>query len=181
MGGDGSATVDADYNIASKTLNANVHWERDGLEINLKGNNNDKATEVSATTAQKLNGHDWNIGATYDILKKAITVNNDLTVDGTNVAVEYDNQNKDPVLTVKHKVDDKNTVEPSISLKTGNMAYGWIRKINGGTVESRLTPGQKLDITWEDNGANGVWSTHAEVPLENTKNTKVSFSRDWNY
>jgi hypothetical protein len=56
-----------------------------------------------------------------------------------------------------------------------------VRNINGGKLGTRLHPGEKVDITWEDNGANGVWTTKAEVPLENTGNTKVSFSRDWAY
>ena len=61
------------------------------------------------------------------------------------------------------------------------MKYGWVRHWNGGSLESEYTPGDKLALSWKDNGANGQWTTKADIPLENQSNTKVSFSRDWNY
>jgi hypothetical protein len=181
LGSDGTATVDADYTISSKRLNFNGKWNNDKLELNAEGNSDDKLTSISATTHQKLNGNNWDIGAAYDLLKKRVTGNTELQVDDTTVGVEYDNADRNPVLSVSHKLDDRNTVEPSIALKSGDMTYGWVRNINGGKLGTRLHPGDKVDITWEDNGANGVWTTKAEVPLENTQNTKVSFSRDWAY
>jgi hypothetical protein len=57
-------------------------------------------------------------------------------------------------------VDDRNTVEPSISLKSGHMTYGWTRALNGGgSVQAVYNPGETVDVTWKDNGANGVWNT----------------------
>lgn len=181
LGSDGTATVDADYNIDSKILNFNTKWNRDGLEIACVGNSVDKVTEVSASTEQELSGNKWNIGAAYDMLTKTVSGNTDLTVDDTKVTLTYNNADKNPVLNVEHKLDDTNTVSPTMSLKTGEMSYGWDRKINGGKFGSRLHPGDRVDLTWEDNGASGTWTTKAAVPLENRSNTKISFSRDWNY
>jgi len=65
---------------------------------------------------------------------------------------------------VSHKVDDRNTVEPSISLKSGHMTYGWTRALNGGgSVQAVYNPGETVDVTWKDNGANGVWNTKVRL------------------
>tara|TARA_B110000090_G_scaffold197541_1_gene235591 strand:+ start:211 stop:864 length:654 start_codon:yes stop_codon:yes gene_type:complete len=177
----GTATVDADYNIDSKVANFNAKWGKEGLEIACAGNSVDKITEVSASTEQELNGNKWNIGAAYNMLKKTVSGSTDLTVDDTTVTLTYDTCDKDPVLNVDHKLDDNNSVSPTMSLKSGDMSYGWTRKINGGKFGSRLFPGDRVDLTWEDEGASGVWTTKAEVPLDNAANSKISFSRDWNY
>ena len=181
-GTDGTATVEAEYNIDSQTLNVNGKWiNKNGLTLTGKGNTKDHLTEVGAETSTTMSGHKLNVGAVYDLLSKKLSTTTSMNVDDTVVEVKYDNDAKDPVLEVSHKLDDKNTVTPTISLKTGAMTYGWTRKINGGSLETKLHPGDKVDLTWEDNGASGVWTTKAEVPLENHAGTKVSFSRDWNY
>jgi len=138
-------------------------------------------TEVGANTETNLSGNRLNVGAVYDLIQKKLSTKTSMVVDDTKVELQYDNVDLNPVLHVSHKLDDTNSVKPSISLKSGAMTYGWDRKINGGTLGATLHPGDKVEVTWEDNGANGVWTTKAEVPLDNTANTKVSFSRDWNY
>lgn len=180
-GGDATATVDADYNIESKKLNVNAKWSNNKLDLEAEGNSEDKLTRMSALTHQQLNGNNFDVGAAYDMVKRKITGTGELHVDDTTVSIEYDNSSRDPRLSVSHKLDERNTVEPTISLKNGDMTYGWTRKINGGELSTRLHPGDRVDLNWEDKGANGIWSTKAEVPLDNTANTKVSFSRDWAY
>ena len=181
-GADGTANVEAEYNIDSKTLNVNGKWNnKNGLELRASGNTKDHLTEVGANTETNVNGNRLNLGAVYDLIQKKLSTKTSMVVDDTKVELHYDNAERDPVLHVSHKLDDTNRVKPSISLKSGAMTYGWNRKINGGTLGTTLHPGDKVELTWEDNGANGVWTTKAEVPLDNTANTKVSFSRDWNY
>lgn len=181
LGQDGTATVDADYTISEKRLNVNSKWSNDKLELTAEGNSDDKLTEIGALTHQTFHGNPWDISAVYDLIKKRVSGSTEIQVDDTTVGIEYDNADRNPVLSVSHKLDDKNTVEPTIALKSGDMTYGWVRNINGGKLGTKLTPGEKVDLTWEDNGANGIWTTKAEVPLDNTANTKVSFSRDWAY
>ena len=181
-GADGTATIDAEYSIDSKTLNVNGKWvNKNGLELRAAGNTKDHLTEVAAETSTNVNGNKLNLGAVYDLIQKKLSTRTRMQVEDTQVEIAYDNADRDPVLHVNHRVDDHNSVNPSISLKSGAMTYGWNRKINGGTLGTKLHPGDKVEISWEDNGANGVWTTKAEVPLDNTQNTKVSFSRDWNY
>lgn len=151
------------------------------MELRASGNTKDHLTEVAAETSTNLNGNKLNLGAVYDLVQKKLSTKTRMTVEDTDVELQYDNADRDPVLAVSHKLDDKNTVSPTISLKSGAMTYGWNRKIAGGSLGTKLHPGDKVEVTWEDSGANGIWTTKAEVPLDNHANTKVSFSRDWNY
>jgi hypothetical protein len=85
------------------------------------------------------------------------------------------------VLSVTKSLDDNNEITPSVALKSGSLAYAWKRKWAGGSLETKLTPGEKVDVEWKDEGAGGVWTTSAEFPLENTAAAKVSIARDWKY
>jgi len=175
--GDGTATVDAEYTVDSKKLAVNGKWVgKSGLELRAKGNTVEHLTEVAAETSTTVSGHKLNVGAVYDMLSKKLSTSTKLSVDDTDVTLAYDNADKDPVLEVSHKLDDKNTVSPTVSLKSGAMTYGWKRRIAGGTVDTKLHPGDKVEVTWEDSGASGVWTTKAEVPLDNHAGTKVGLS-----
>jgi hypothetical protein len=102
-------------------------------------------------------------------------------VDDTTVKLEYDNVDKNALLSVSQKLDASNTVKPTISLKNGDMSYGWTRSWTGGSVDTTYFPGDRVDVEWKDNGANGVWTTKAEIPVDDHSATKISFSRDFNY
>lgn len=95
--------------------------------------------------------------------------------------MKYDSEDKDPVLSVTRALDSKNEVSPSVSLKSGDVSYGYTRKWEGGSLKSKLFPGDKVQLEWTDKGAQGSWVTSADVPLDNKANTKVSFGRDWSY
>lgn len=82
-------------------------------------------------------------------------------------------------MTVSHKLDSNNAVQPSLSLKDGKVKYGWTRKWEGGSLESTLYPGDKVTLEWDDDSSNGVWKTKATVPINDMKASKVSVSRDW--
>ena len=49
------------------------------------------------------------------------------------------------------------------------------------SLKSTFFPGDKVSMEWTDQGSGGSWSTTADVPLDSSKNTKVSFNRDWDY
>jgi len=137
---------------------------------------------VSAAKTEKVRDHNLKVRAVYDLIKEKLTGSARVSFDDTTeVELDYDNGSHDAVLHIDHRVDDKNTVSPTVNLKNGDISYGWTRKINGGSVESRLHPGDRLELDWKDNGANGAWNTKAEIPLDDHSKSKVSFSRDWNY
>ena len=70
-------------------------------------------------------------------------------------------------MSVTRCIDAKNEVSPSVSLKNGDVAYGYTRKWEGGALKSKLFPGEKVEVEWTDNGSQGTWTTTAEVPLDN--------------
>jgi len=180
-GGEGEATVEAEYNVAAKTIKLATKWasEKLGFSVNVAGDSDDKVTTVGASTTQTVGGNKLLVTADYDVQEKKLSGSSKLTVDDTDVSIAYDNVDKEPILAISHKLNSQNTLEPSVSLKDGSMKYGWLRKWSGGSVESTLTPGDKLTVEWKDNGANGVWSTRAEIPVHNQANSKVSFAREW--
>ena len=106
-----------------------------------------------------------------------------LSVSVTAITVSYDTEENDPLLKVNHKLDDKNSVTPKISLKSGAASYGWTRALNGGSVETTYTPGDEavVDVEWKDKGMGGVWTTKASIPVDDHSKTKLSISREFDY
>jgi hypothetical protein len=182
--GDAEATVDVDYNVDSKVVSATAKWatKDSKYDLELEGNSDDIVTLVTATTKQDVDDYKVKLSAGYDLLKKKIFGKSEITLDDTTIGLSGDNVDKDAILKVSHKLDSKNTLEPTLSLKTGDITYGFIRELEGGgSVEGTLFPGEKFDVKWKDNGANGVWTTKASIPVKETENTKITFSRDWKY
>jgi hypothetical protein len=180
---DGVANVETDYNIAEKTLAVAANWASDklGLTFGANGNSKDRVTEVCASTSHDIRGNRVTLKGTWDRLKSQFDLNTRAVVDDITAEVEYNTADKNPVLSVSYKLDSNNVVTPAVSLKDGEMSYRWNRKINGGAVDAKFRPGDSLDLEWNDNGSNGVWSTKAHIPTSNPSGTKVSFSREWNY
>jgi len=181
--GDGSVSLDAEYTLDDKVLSVSSTWNSDDLGLSLQANadTNERLKSVGLTKQQNVNGNKLTVGGVYDLLKSKFKVNSHLNVDDTNVNVAYDSEDQDPVLSVSRRIDDNNEVEPSISLKTGEISYGWKRKWDGGSLRSKFFPGDKVEVEWNDQGAGGSWTTTAEMPINNLDQTKVSFSRDWDY
>jgi len=179
----GKVTVDTDYNLADSVLSVATKWCSDtlGLSIGADANSKNRVTNVDVSKSLDVKDNKLNVNAAYDILKKKFSSSASYNVESTTVDVKYDNVDKDPVLSVTRSIDSKNEISPSISLKNGDVAYGYTRKWEGGALKSKLFPGDKVSLEWTDNGANGAWTTSAEVPLADRSNTKISFSRDWNY
>jgi len=180
--GNGVATVNADYDIADKTLGVCTNWssEKDGVSIGISANSKDRVTEVRASTAPTIGGNKVDIKGTWDRIKNSVGLSTKTTVDDITAQVDYDTTDKNPVLSVSYKLDANNVVTPAVSLKDGEMSYRWNRKINGGNIDAKLKPGNTLDVEWQDNGSNGQWATKASIPVNNPSGSKVSFSREWN-
>lgn len=181
--GDSSATVDAEFDVAGKTLEVATSWVSDkvGLAVNALADSKEMLKKVGASTTRSVGDFNLDLSGKYDMLKKSTDFAGQLSRDDTSAEVTYNTEDRDVVLNVKHNVDDRNTVEPSISLTSGDVTYGYTRKWDGGSLSSSYHPGDRADFKWTDKGTSGSWVTKASVPLENTKNTKVSFKRDWDY
>lgn len=182
--GEGSATVNADYEFEENRLNIAAKWNSDslGLTVEGKGDTQDKLKTVGVSKTLSIkDDNKLTVSAAYDIASKKACGSALLDVEGTAVEVSYDTEDKDPRLVVSRSLDDQNEVSPSIRLRSGEMSFGYKRKWTGGSLLSRYFPGNKVSFEWKDVGASGTWTTTADVPLADTSATKVTFSREWDY
>jgi len=181
IGDSGATTVDVDYNVDSKVLNVDAKWinKKGNFEANARGNSDDRLVEVGASTHTTVDGRRVNLKGNYNVLSKKAGAEAQVQLEDTAVSVAYDNKDKDAVIKINHKLDSVNSIEPSLSLKNKNMAIGWTRAWNGGSLETTYHQDDRVDLKWKDKGANGVWTTKAEVPLDDFESTTVTFSRDW--
>ena len=68
---------------------------------------------------------------------------------------------------------NKHTVKPKISLKSGDVTYGYSRKGANGSIDTTLKLGENVVVEWTDNSSSGAWKTTVDMPLEDSKKTKV--------
>lgn len=182
-GDESKLTIEADYSISESTLAMDTKWASKKLDLTLSasGDNKNKLTKVEALKDLLIDEGKLTLKAVYNLPKKVISGYARYKLDKTELNVDYDSASQDPVLSVTRALDDNNDLTPSISLKSGALAYAWKRKWTGGSLESKLTPGEKVDVEWKDEGANGLWTTSAEFPLEDAAKCKVSIVREWKY
>jgi len=182
-GGDGKVNVDTEYNLIENTLNVAAKWTSDhfGLSLAADGDNKQRLRNVEVSKTMPLRDNQLSLSAAYDLLLKKISSSANIKADQTSVDLKYDSEDRDPVLSVSRSLDANNEISPSIALRSGEMSYGYKRNWNGGSLAGKLFPGDKVALEWKDNGAQGTWVTGVEVPLQDRSNTKVSFSREWNY
>jgi len=178
---DGHMNVEAQYESADNMVSVAAKWVSDKLKlaVGLEGNTKDKLTNVELTSNEEVQGSKVRTTLGYDLANQKISGKSAITKDDTTVQVAYDTEDADPVLTISHKLDENNAVQPSLSLKDGKMKYGWLRKWEGGSLETTLYPGDKVTLQWDDDSSSGVWKTKATVPMNDIKGSKVSVSRDW--
>jgi hypothetical protein len=181
--GDGQVTVDADFAVDGNILSVDTLWKSDkyGVAVSASGDNLLKLKDVALTKHFPLNDKKITISAAYDVIKKNVASKARLSIPKTIVDFSVDSAHQDPVLAVTRAVDDNNDVIPSIALRSGAMSYGYRRKWSGGSLLSTFYPGKKVTLDWKDEGVSGNWVTSADVPIGDTKNTKVSIKREWNY
>lgn len=182
--GDGRLSVRADYLVEENKARIATSWQSDslGLEVGVSGDSKDLLTQVHVEKGALLAGNPLRAYGAYDLTRKVFAGTASYTMDKTSVTVSGDSVNLDPVISVTRPLDAQNDIMPSISLKTGKMAYAWRRRWAGGALVTRVHPNaedKRVELEWSDVGTNGVWTTRAEFPLEDTSKVKLSVSRDW--
>jgi len=180
---DGTATVDADLDVASKTVSVAAKWVSDklGLTVSADANTKDHLTSLGAEKTEKIDGNDITLRGQYNLADQKVKASAKVVHDKTAAEASYNTADEDIVVSVSHDIDDVNTVSPTYSTKSGKLSYGWTRKWNGGELDATYVSGDKAVLEWTDKGKLGDWKTKAEVPLEDTKNIKVSINREWKY
>lgn len=180
---DGELSVEGDYTLDGNLFKLGAKWasEKLGLTLGLNADTNDRLTSVDAKKTLNVQDTDLTLSAAYDLIKKKACGKAEVQASKTLISLKYDTEGKDPELEVSHDLDANNVIIPTLSLKNAAISYGYKRNYKGGSVKARLFPGDKVTAEWKDEGASGTWITSADIPLEDTKGTKISFSREWNY
>jgi hypothetical protein len=72
-----------------------------------------------------------------------------------------------PTLSVIHALDEKNTIQPEISLYDAKILYNWSLKLTDGSgmIKTRVDPTSAVQVTWIDQSRNGKWVTDFRLPL----------------
>jgi len=180
---DGTATVDAEFAPGSNVLSVAAKWVSNKLRVTLgaEGNSQDKLKSVEISSSESIQGSKVCSTVGYDLQSKKISGKAAITKDDTTVKVSYDTESQDPVVEVLHKIDDSNSLNPSVSLKDFSVRYGFIHKWDGGAIDASVYPGDKVSVEWADESKSGVWKTTANVPISDVRGSRVSVSRDWKY
>jgi hypothetical protein len=180
--GEGTATVDADVHLDSKVLSVAAKWVSDKMGLTLHAEADTKSQLNSiGFEVDSFSGEDVYIKGSYDLHTKQSKWSAKLKREQTEAQASYNTADENLILAVSYDVDDHNSLKPTYSIKTGHVSYGWTRKWNGGELDTTFHPGDKAVLEWTDKGHLGDWKTKAEVPLDDAKNIKVSFNRDWKY
>jgi len=76
--------------------------------------------------------------------------------------VNWDN----PTLSVVHAIDERNTIQPEISLMNAKILYNWSMQLkSGGILKTSVDPTEAMQITWIDQTRDGKWVTDFKLPL----------------
>jgi hypothetical protein len=181
--GDGATSVELEYTVPDKILGVDARWVADkgDLEVTAYGTSKDRVVDVGISNTRTIDGKKVKLDANYNIPEKKLSGSAKVNFDATSIEISADTVKKDPKLKVVHKLNSRDSIEPTVTLKSRKASYGWKRKWDGGSVEAVYFADDRVDVTWKDEGANGVWTTKAKIPTEDTSKATVTFSRDWKY
>eukprot|EP00607_Mallomonas_marina_P008744 CAMPEP_0182417232 /NCGR_PEP_ID=MMETSP1167-20130531/1663_1 /TAXON_ID=2988 /ORGANISM="Mallomonas Sp, Strain CCMP3275" /LENGTH=265 /DNA_ID=CAMNT_0024590641 /DNA_START=41 /DNA_END=838 /DNA_ORIENTATION=+ len=183
--GDGVLTVDTEYNLPKNAFSLLSTWASSakGFCASALIDSKDKLTKLAMNknTADFLGGDMVKFSAEFEPKKDSkVSLSGSYAKGDTAVKLEVDSVDKDTLLTVAHNMNEY-TLSPEISLKTGDIAYGVKRNVEGGSISAHLKVNEKLTVKWTDEATTGAWVAKAIVPLDDDKKkTRFSVSRDWN-
>ena len=174
--------INMDYSFDSQDISGTLNWSDDQFELEAKGNSRDLFTDFRGAFRKTIDEGERNLkaklSAAYNVMSGKTDASLNLAQGDAAIQVDYDTASQEPVLGLTYQMD-KNTLQPSFNLKTGKVEYGLNRKLDSGSVEATMHPGDNVVIEWKDDGAKGTWKTKLDYPL-NDGSTKVSFARDFN-
>lgn len=179
---DGTATVNAGFDLGSKKISVDGDWSgiEDSLTLSASGDSEDKLTSVGFTKLMTvLEDKKLKLQASYDMLKKKFEASTSVNVDSATIQVDYNGEDQEPKFTINYDIDEKTTVSPSVTGVGNSADVTLTRKWDGGSLASKIDLDKNVQLTWKDSGVGGGWTTVAELPLNDRSATKVSLSRDW--
>ena len=176
----GTVHVDCDFNCDSRTLYTRSRWvsrERD-VEVMAAADTDNFLTDVGfeVSVSNSTERTRVSLNAAYDLKNQVLDGWTKFTLGDTSVRVTLDH-----VVKVAHKLDERNTVMPSVSLKNGAPAVGWKHKFSTGSLEAEYAPAESLDVVWRDEATYGTWTATASIPVHDHERSRISVTHDWRY
>lgn len=180
--GAGDLKIDARYNLPENLgkLSATLKRKADFIRATFSTTRR-VVDKVVASKSFTLPGErQLSVTPTFCNQKRSFTVElkQDIQAGKTDAVLFVSQEDKDLELTVNHKVDDRNIISPTLSLKKGYVTYGWKHLLGeGGELTAVLDPFEDLDLTWTDPGKAGSWVANARIPVKEPRTASVSFKR----
>ena len=182
----GKALLQAEYDVKKESASLYCNWVSNKFGVTLTAllDSKDKLTEFACRKVQSafLGADETAIGADY--VKEDDKVSFYARYARGDTAAEYrvDSKDLDSIVTISQNIDDENVFSPSLSLKTGDMSFGWLKKWSGGSLQSVLKVGEKLSLTLKEDAKSGAWVVKADIPVEGSeKKTKIGIVREITY
>jgi hypothetical protein len=183
--------VDVNVNVPEKTGTATATVNtNNGDTFWGRFSSNNFFERAGAMKSMKLAGdRRTTFSPTYDHSEKTVNVDVDQEVDGSKTRAFMgfkwgmeDDSKTDAKVSVAHRIDDNNEIEPSFSMKNGYLTYKWRHNLSPDSkVEMDLDPKNNCEVEWTDRSShNGEWVTHATVPVDSPKSSTLSFKRKFN-
>lgn len=180
---DGVLTVDGDYVLGPNKLGVAARWVSNklGLDVGARVDSQSYLTNVDVTKTVDIDGRTLTVLGEYDVRRRTVGGAVGVQVDNTNLAVAYDGRENDVTLSVSQRIDDSTSISPFVNSKA-HFGLSLLRKWSGGHVRGKYCyPTDRISVEWTDAGSNGAWTTKADIPVKNVKQTKVSLTRDWDF
>jgi len=181
----GKALLQAEYDVKKETASLYCNWvsSKFGLTVTALIDSKDKVTEFACRKVQSafLGADETAVGADY--LKEDDKLSFYARYARGDTAAEYrlDTKDLDSIVTISQNIDEENVFSPSLSLKSGDLSFGWLKKWSGGSLESKLKVGEKLSLTLKEDAKSGAWVVKADIPVESGKKTKIGIVREITY
>lgn len=181
---DGGISVNAEHSLDDRVTSVAAKWSNDDLAIEAEGNTKDLFTGVNAqfktTMDEAGRAVKAKIHGAYDVVTSKISTKLGLSSGDISGSVAYDTASEEPVVAMSYKLDSRNSVQPTVNLKTKDVTYGLSHELDSGSLDMEFRPNDNIKIDWTDKAASGNWKTTIDYPFD-SRDTKVGFSRIFDY
>lgn len=167
---EGSDLTSAEIEIdaSNEELDISVHLEASASPEAVSVN------KVEGTAGFDIDGDRITVNPRYDVGSGSGDVVLSYSKDDTSVEVTASQD--DQSVTISQKVDDDNTISPTVA-RSGDFSVEWKRSLgDDNSVTTTLKPNESVNVEWED----GAWTANVNVPIDGTDitGTNVSIKRE---
>jgi len=163
--------------LTSAEIEIDATNEESDISVHLEGTACTEAVNVNKVELTKgfdADGARITVNPRYDVGSGSGDVVLSYSKDDTSVEVTASQD--DQSVTISQKVDDDNTISPTVA-RSGDFSVEWKRSLgDDNSVTTTLKPNESVNVEWED----GAWTANVNVPIDGTDitGTNVSIKRE---